>query len=39
MIFMIVIKFVSLYLKTRLVGQHVKLRWAAQASLMTSGIE
>jgi len=39
MIIIIMIKPVSLYLTARVAEQHVKRRWTAEASLMTSRIE
>jgi len=38
-IIIIIIQFVSLYLISRVVGKYLKLRWASEASLMTSRIE
>ena len=38
-IIMIMIKFVSLYMIARVVGQHLKPRWTAEAQLKTSRIE
>jgi len=38
-IIIIIMQFVPLYLISRVVGQNLKLRWAAEAKLMTSKFE